>query len=117
MARAIESRQWSTLWDLSDERWAEVVEPALRALRALPDHDTPRPRRAHDNVVVLTPAGRRRLSRPGPGGAGPDQQTVRTTPVERAQRATPRGVEAIDGSREKDHVAMDIATNRVTGST
>lgn len=56
VARVIESRQWSSLWDLSDERWAEVVEPALRALRALPDHDTPRPRRAHDNVVVLTPA-------------------------------------------------------------
>jgi SAM-dependent methyltransferase len=53
----------------------------------------------------------------GPGGSRARPQTVRTTPVERAQRATPRGVEAIDGSREKDHVAMDIATNRVTGST
>ena len=56
VARTIESRQWSSLWDLPDDRWAEVVEPALTALRSLPDHDQPRPRRAHDHVVVLTPA-------------------------------------------------------------
>ena len=56
VARTIESRQWSSLWDLSDDRWAALVEPVLTALRSLPDHDTPRARRAHDHVVVLTPA-------------------------------------------------------------
>ena len=56
VARTIESRQWSSLWDLPDDRWAEVVEPALTALRSLSDHDQRRPRRAHDHVVVLTPA-------------------------------------------------------------
>lgn len=53
VARLIEARQWSMLWDLPDDRWAAVVEPALAALRALPDASVPRTRRAHDHVVVL----------------------------------------------------------------
>lgn len=56
VARLIEARQWSMLWDLPDDRWAAVVEPALAALRALPDASVPRTRRAHDHVVVLGPA-------------------------------------------------------------
>jgi SAM-dependent methyltransferase len=56
VARLIEARQWSMLWDLPDDRWAAVVEPALAALRALPDASLPRTRRGHDHVVVLAPA-------------------------------------------------------------
>jgi SAM-dependent methyltransferase len=56
MARTIERREWSSLWDVSDDRWAEVVEPTLAALRALPDPQRPRERWKHDDVLVFTPA-------------------------------------------------------------
>lgn len=52
-ARAIESRTWSSLWDLPDDRWAAVVEPAIAALRALPDPARPRARRTHYRVLVF----------------------------------------------------------------
>lgn len=35
-ASRIESRELSTLWDVSDEVWTDVVAPTIRALRALP---------------------------------------------------------------------------------
>ena len=56
MAQEIERRQWSSLWDVTDERWAEVVEPTLAALRALPEPQRPRERWKHDDVLVFTPA-------------------------------------------------------------
>ncbi len=52
-ARAIESRTWSSLWDLPVDRWAAVVEPAIAALRALPDPARPRARRTHYRVLVF----------------------------------------------------------------
>jgi SAM-dependent methyltransferase len=52
-ARAIESRTWSSLWDLPDDRWAAVVEPAIAALRALPDPTRPRARRTHYRALVF----------------------------------------------------------------
>lgn len=52
-ARRIESRTWSSLWDLPDDRWAAVVEPAIAALRALPDPTRPRERRTRYRVLVF----------------------------------------------------------------
>jgi SAM-dependent methyltransferase len=49
-ADQIAGRVWSRLWDLSAEQWASVVEPALDALRRLPDPGRPRP------VAMTTPA-------------------------------------------------------------
>lgn len=52
-AQRIESRTWSTLWDVPGDRWAEVVAPAIAALRALPDPESPRRRRTHYEVLVF----------------------------------------------------------------
>jgi SAM-dependent methyltransferase len=55
-ARGVEARDWSTLWDVPDDRWREVVEPAIAALRALPDPATPRELRATYDVLSFTRA-------------------------------------------------------------
>lgn len=52
-ARSIEQRTFSYVWDLDDETWERVVEPAVAALRALPDPDRVRPRSARQDVTVL----------------------------------------------------------------
>jgi hypothetical protein len=52
-AQRIESRAWSSLWDVPDDRWAEVVEPAIAALRALPDPAAPRRRHSHYEILVF----------------------------------------------------------------
>ncbi|HET6950951.1 MAG TPA: class I SAM-dependent methyltransferase [Acidimicrobiales bacterium] len=57
LARLFEGRVWSMLWDVPDDRWAAVVEPAIAALRALPEPDRSRRRVTRDDVVVLSPAG------------------------------------------------------------
>lgn len=49
--RLIETRSYSILWDLPEERRQAVVDPALERLRALPDHDAAIPRRATDVVL------------------------------------------------------------------
>jgi ubiquinone/menaquinone biosynthesis C-methylase UbiE len=49
----IESRSYSVLWDLPDDRWRQLVEPVLEELRGLPELDIPIPRRSTDRVVVL----------------------------------------------------------------
>ena len=54
-ARVLEGRQWSMLWDLPAERWEAVVEPALAALRALPDPGRARTRHGHDHILVFAP--------------------------------------------------------------
>jgi hypothetical protein len=51
--RHIGARIWSSLWDLPPQRWAAVVEPALTALRALPDPDRPRGRRTTQTLLVF----------------------------------------------------------------
>ncbi|WP_101830144.1 class I SAM-dependent methyltransferase [Frankia canadensis] len=49
----IEGRVWSHLWDLTDAEWATVVEPALDALRRLPDPDRPRPGRRRSRALLF----------------------------------------------------------------
>jgi len=55
MAHTIERREWSSLWDVPDDRWAAVVAPTLAALRALPEPQRRRERWKHDDVLVFTP--------------------------------------------------------------
>jgi ubiquinone/menaquinone biosynthesis C-methylase UbiE len=49
----IESRSYSVLWSLPDDRWRQLVAPILDELRALPHPDRPIPRLSTDRVVVL----------------------------------------------------------------
>jgi ubiquinone/menaquinone biosynthesis C-methylase UbiE len=41
-AAMIERRDWSSLWDLDEDTWNEIVQPIIDELRALPDPDQPR---------------------------------------------------------------------------
>jgi ubiquinone/menaquinone biosynthesis C-methylase UbiE len=41
-ADVLEQRTFSFIWDLDDQTWADVVQPAIDGLRALPDPDRPR---------------------------------------------------------------------------
>jgi ubiquinone/menaquinone biosynthesis C-methylase UbiE len=50
----IESRSYSVLWNLPDDRWRRLVDPILEELRALPEPDRPIRRRSTDRVVVLS---------------------------------------------------------------
>ena len=52
-AAGIERRDFTALWDIDAERWRSDVEPALQALRALPEPSRPRERRAIHEIVVL----------------------------------------------------------------
>jgi SAM-dependent methyltransferase len=52
-ALRIETRTFASLWDLPADRWAATVEPAIAALRALPDPDRPRQRRADYELLVF----------------------------------------------------------------
>jgi SAM-dependent methyltransferase len=47
------SRAFSSLWDVPDDRWAAVVEPAIAALRKLPEPDRARARRARYELLVF----------------------------------------------------------------
>jgi SAM-dependent methyltransferase len=49
----IQGRSYSVLWDLPDDRWRQLVEPALEELRRLPDPDVPIQRRSTDRVVMM----------------------------------------------------------------
>jgi SAM-dependent methyltransferase len=48
----LEQRVWSWTWDVPEPTWAEVVEPALAALRALPNLDQPRDS-AHRRALLV----------------------------------------------------------------
>jgi len=52
-AAAIERREFSKLWDLDAERWQANVEPALAALRALPEPTRERERHAVHDIIVF----------------------------------------------------------------
>ncbi|MGH9270247.1 MAG: class I SAM-dependent methyltransferase, partial [Ilumatobacteraceae bacterium] len=54
----IERRTYSALWDVDDATWADVVEPALDRLRALPEPDRPRTRCARQELFVFSPHDR-----------------------------------------------------------
>ena len=51
--RKIESRSLSWLWNVPDDRWDEVVGPALAGLRALPHPDRPIARRSSHDLMLL----------------------------------------------------------------
>jgi SAM-dependent methyltransferase len=53
VARKIEDRVFSILWDVDDERWRSHVEPVLEELRSMPDPEQPIERPLPFNVVVL----------------------------------------------------------------
>lgn len=57
--RLIEARSFSSLFDLDDETWRQVVEPVLDALRAMPEPQRPRTRRSRHPLVVWEVAGQR----------------------------------------------------------
>jgi SAM-dependent methyltransferase len=48
----LEQRVWSWTWDVPERTWAEVVEPALKALRALPNRDQAR-EGAHRRALLV----------------------------------------------------------------
>jgi SAM-dependent methyltransferase len=53
VARNMEDRVYSILWDVDDERWRDLVEPVIRRLHGLPDPERPRPRVHEYEVIVL----------------------------------------------------------------
>ena len=52
-ADSIESRVWSSLWEMDDDTWHRYVQPAIDGLRALPDPDQPRPVRMRYPLWVI----------------------------------------------------------------
>ncbi len=50
----IENRIYSSMFDVDDATWADVVEPVLDQLRTLPDPDRPRLRRNRHPLLVWT---------------------------------------------------------------
>jgi SAM-dependent methyltransferase len=53
-AARIEARQWSALWNVDDDTWADVVQPLIDRLRALPEPDRPRHRTLAHHLLVFT---------------------------------------------------------------
>jgi ubiquinone/menaquinone biosynthesis C-methylase UbiE len=53
-ADTIEQRQYSSLFDVDDATWREVVVPVIDDLRALPDPSRPRRRRNRHPILVWT---------------------------------------------------------------
>ncbi len=51
--RKIETRSYSVLWRLDDDRYGAATEPALAALRAMPDPEVRLARRSIGSLVVL----------------------------------------------------------------
>ena len=57
VARNIEDRLYSILWDLDADRWRALVDPVLRRLRAMPDPERPRTREHAYPLIVLERRG------------------------------------------------------------
>jgi ubiquinone/menaquinone biosynthesis C-methylase UbiE len=53
-AQQIEDRVFSFLWDIDDRTWAEVAQPVIDGLRALPEPDRPRPFRQRRDIHVFS---------------------------------------------------------------
>jgi SAM-dependent methyltransferase len=53
VADGIEDRVWSYLWPIEDDVWRRDVEPAIRALRELPEPDRPRHYSARHRLTVF----------------------------------------------------------------
>ena len=58
-AVSIERRDWSSLWDLDPNTWAEVVQPVIDELRALPEPERPRSCRHSHMASVYRLVGER----------------------------------------------------------
>lgn len=56
-ADVIEQRVFSFVWDLDDQTWAEVVQPVINGLRALPDPTRPRRVDQRRDLLVFEKAG------------------------------------------------------------
>jgi hypothetical protein len=54
LATRIENRTITGVWGASEVDWNQKVEPALAALRALPQPDRPRRRTRIEYLIVLT---------------------------------------------------------------
>jgi ubiquinone/menaquinone biosynthesis C-methylase UbiE len=52
-ADVIENRTFSFVWDLDEETWANIVQPAIDSLRALPDPTRPRRVVHHRDLLVF----------------------------------------------------------------
>jgi SAM-dependent methyltransferase len=52
-AALIERREFTKLWDLDARKWQAIVEPALAALRTLPEPTRQRERRAVHDIIVF----------------------------------------------------------------
>jgi ubiquinone/menaquinone biosynthesis C-methylase UbiE len=52
-ADRLEQRTYSWTWEVSDDRYRQLVAPVVAALRALPEPDRPRTKRSPCAVVVL----------------------------------------------------------------
>ena len=52
-AALVERRQFTKLWDLDAHKWQAIVEPALAALRALPEPTRQRERHAVHDIIVF----------------------------------------------------------------
>jgi hypothetical protein len=61
----LEQRVWSWTWDVPAQTWTEVVEPALEALRALPNPGRPR-ETAHQRTLLVFDALQRAAGLPKP---------------------------------------------------
>jgi ubiquinone/menaquinone biosynthesis C-methylase UbiE len=61
----LQARSYSILWDLPEDRWLALVEPAIAALRALPNPERPIVRRSSGRLLVFT---RVQDAAPEPGG-------------------------------------------------
>ncbi len=51
-AAMIERRDWSSLWDLDDKTWDNVIQPVIDDLRALPEPERPR-RCVHRHILSV----------------------------------------------------------------
>jgi ubiquinone/menaquinone biosynthesis C-methylase UbiE len=52
-ADVLERRVFSFLWDVDDQTWSDVVQPAIDGLRALPDPTRPRPVVQHRDLLAF----------------------------------------------------------------
>ena len=55
LAGQIGRRLFAPLWELDDQRFAELAQPVIDGLLALPEPDRPRPRPSRHPVVILRP--------------------------------------------------------------
>jgi hypothetical protein len=75
---------WSWTWDVPERTWTEVVQPALEALRALPDRDQPRDT-AHRRALLVFQVPGAHSRRRARGLRGPPRAPLTSRKGARAQ--------------------------------